>query len=72
MLLPPIGISAAMKFYGNGNVDVYAGLYLATMFTLFATISSKYSISMNSNLLKKIFGLFTILSGIYIYFSPLE
>ena len=72
MLLPPIGISAAMKFYNNGNVDVYAGLYLATMFTLFATISSKYSISMNSNLLKKIFGIFTIISGVYIYFSPLE
>ena len=71
MLLPPIGISAAMKFYGNGNVDVYAGLYLATMFTLFATIFSKYNIYMNNNLLKKIFGIVIILSGVYIYFSPL-
>ena len=69
MLLPPIGIFAALEFYKNGFVDVYAGLYLSIIFTIFASISSKYNIKMNIELLKKIFGIFTSLSGIYIYFS---
>ena len=69
MLLPPIGLFAAMQFYKEKNVDVFAGLYMALIFTIFASVSSKYTIKMNINILKKIFGVFTILSGFYIYFS---
>ena len=69
MLLPPIGLFAALEFYNNKLVDVKAALYLALIFTLFATFSSKYTLKMNQTLLRKGFGLFTILSGIYIYFS---
>ena len=69
MLLPPIGLFAAMQFYRQKNVDVFAGLYMALIFTIFASVSSKYTIKMNINILKKIFGVFTILSGFYIYFS---
>ena len=38
MLLPPIGIFAAIKFYKEGYVDIFAGMYLSLVFTLF-TIS---------------------------------
>ena len=69
MLLPPIGLFAAMQFYKEKNVDVFAGLYMALIFTIFASISSKYTIYMNIDMLKKLFGIFTILSGFYIYFS---
>ena len=33
MLLPPIGLFAALKFYRNGFVDVTAALYMAFIFT---------------------------------------
>lgn len=69
MLLPPIGIFAAIKFYKNGYVDVFAGLYMALIFTIFSLISSKYSIVMDTNILRKLFAIFTIISGIYIYFT---
>ena len=69
MLLPPIGLFAAVKFYRSGYVDVYAALYMAFLFTIFAYISSNYSIPMDEDLLKKIFGIFTIISGVYIYFN---
>lgn len=69
MLLPPIGIFAAIKFYKKGYVDVFAGLYMALIFTIFSLISSKYSITMDENILRKIFAIFTVLSGIYIYFT---
>ncbi len=69
MLLPPIGIFAAIKFYKNGNADIFAGLYMALIFTIFSFISSRYSITMDPLILRKIFGIFTVLAGIYIYFT---
>lgn len=68
MLLPPVGLFAAIRYYKKGYVDLKAALYMGFLFTLFASISSKYSSQMNPELLKKIFGVFTIGSGIYIFF----
>lgn len=69
MLLPPVGLFAAMRYYKKGFVDVKAALYMGLLFTIFATISSKYSTEMDINNLKKIFGIFTVIAGIYIYYS---
>lgn len=69
MLLPPIGIFAAMEFYNNNYVDIKAALYLGLIFTIFASVSSKFTLKVSPILLRKIFGIFTIISGIYIYFS---
>ena len=67
MLLPPIGLFAALRYYTKGYVDVKAGLYMATLFAVFSYLSSKYSSEMDPGTLKKIFGIFTIISGFYIY-----
>ena len=67
MLLPPIGLFAAHKFWTKGFADVKGALYMAVLFTIFASVSSKYSIPMDPNILKKIFGIFTIGAGIYIF-----
>ncbi len=67
MLLPPVGLFAALNFYKKGYVDLKASLYMATLFTIFASVSSNYSSEMDPENLKKIFGIFTIISGIYIY-----
>ena len=68
MILPPIGIFSAMKFYNNGFVDIPAALYLGLIFTVFSFFSSKITVKLNDLLLRRIFGVFTIISGIYIYF----
>jgi uncharacterized membrane protein YfcA len=69
MLLPPIGIFAALEYYNNDYVDVKAAIYLGLLFTIFAWISSRYTIKINQKILQKIFGIFTIASGLYIFFS---
>ena len=66
MILPPIGIFAAYKFYKKGHVDVFAALYMGLVFTIFASISSNYTLAISIDLLRKIFGVFTIFAGIYI------
>ena len=68
MLLPPIGLFAAIKYYKHDLVDVKAGLYMALLFMICAYISSQYSIGLDHELLKKLFGIFTIGAGLYIYF----
>ena len=53
MLLPPIGFFAAMKFYKEGHVDIFAALYMGIIFTIFASVSSNYTIKINKNTLRK-------------------
>ena len=67
MLLPPIGYFAAMKFYKNGHVDIFAALYMGIIFTIFSSLSTIYSLKINKDLLRKIFGIFTIMAGLYVY-----
>jgi len=69
MLLPPIGFFAAMKFYNKGNVDIFAALYMGLIFTIFASVSSLFTLKIDRDLLRKIFGIFTVIAGIYIYFN---
>ena len=69
MLLPPIGLFAALKFYKNGFVDVKAALYMALIFTLAASYSAEHSVDLNHDLLRKIFAVFTIILGFYYFFK---
>ena len=66
MILPPIGIFAAYKFYKKGHVDIFAALYMGLVFTIFASLSSNYTLDISIDLLRKIFGVFTIFAGLYI------
>ena len=72
MLLPPIGLFAVYEFYNSGYVNIYYGLYLALIFTIFASVSSKFTLNIDPEFLKKLFSIFTIVSGIYIYFIPIS
>jgi hypothetical protein len=69
MLLPPIGLFAALKFYKNGYVDVKAALYMALIFTLAASYSAEHSVELNPDLLRKVFAVFTIILGFYYFFK---
>ena len=69
MLLPPIGIFAAFKYYNKGHVDLFAALYMGLIFTIFASLSSVYALNLNKEILRKGFGIFTIIFCIYIYFN---
>ena len=72
MLLPPIGLFAAIQYYKAGLADIKAGLYMALLFMICAYISAKYSVNMDTNKVRKIFGIFTIIIGLYIYFHQIK
>lgn len=66
MLLPPIGIFAAISLYKQGFGDIKAGMYMALLFTIASFFSAKFTIKVDTDLLRKIFGIFTIIAGLYI------
>ena len=67
MLLPPIGLFAALNYYKKGYVNVKSALYMSLIFTVFASISAYYAVDLDTNILKKIFAIFTICVGIYYF-----
>lgn len=67
MLLPPIGLFAALNYYNKGFVDIRSALYMALIFTVFASITATYSVEFDEKILQKIFGAFTMSIGIYYF-----
>ena len=56
LMLPPIGILAAMNYYKSGNLDWRFALVIAATFVIGGYFGSKISLAIPQQLLKKIFG----------------
>jgi hypothetical protein len=69
MLLPPIGVFAAISLYKQGFGDIKAAMYMAFLFTIASFFSAKFTIKVDTDILRKIFGIFTIIAGLYIFFN---
>lgn len=57
VMLPPIGIIAAMNYYKAGQVNLKYALIMAVFFIIGSYFGSKFSLSLPENTLRKIFGL---------------
>jgi len=64
ILLLPTGIFAVMNYYQKGYVDWKVALIIASSFLLGGFIGSKIAISLDQNLVKKIFAAFMVLMGL--------
>lgn len=56
LMLPPIGILAAMNYYKSGNLDWRYAVVIALTFVIGGYFGSKISLSLPQGTLKKIFG----------------
>lgn len=56
VMLPPIGIIAAMNYYKAGQVNLKYALILAAFFIVGSYFGSKISLALPGHVLKKIFG----------------
>ena len=73
MLLPPIGLMAAYRYYQKGYADIPSGLYMAAWFALAAYVSSTYVIDIDEQKIRVFFSIFIICIGLYMLFSkPLK
>ena len=69
VLLPPIGLFAAYNYYRAGYVNIKYALILAITFMIGSYFSSKISINLPDNVIKKVFGVVLFLVAIKMFFS---
>jgi uncharacterized protein len=66
VLLPPIGLAAAIEYYRNGNVDIRAALILAPTMFVGGWLGAVVANHMKGPHLRLIFGLFVCCLGVYL------
>jgi uncharacterized protein len=69
VMLPPIGIAAAIEYYKHGNVDIKAALIIALSVMCTAWIAAHYSKYVPDAYVKIVFGVAIIAMGIYMVVS---
>jgi uncharacterized membrane protein YfcA len=61
VMLPPIGILAALNYYKAGQVNIKYAIILAVFFLVGSYFGSKFALTLPQAVLKKIFGILLLL-----------
>ncbi len=69
MMIPPIGIMAAINYYKDGYINWTYALILATFFVIGGYFGSKLVLQIPQHLVKKGFAIFVILIGVKMLFT---
>ena len=69
VLLPPIGLAAALVYYWHGNVDVRAAVILAASMFVGAWLGATLANHIEGPSLRLMFGLFVSGLGIYVVYD---
>jgi uncharacterized membrane protein YfcA len=63
LMIPPIGLLAAMRYYYDGNVDIRAAVLICIGFFIGGLLGANIASPIPDTLLKKIFGCYLIVIG---------
>jgi uncharacterized protein len=69
VMLPPIGILAALNYSKAGLVKWEYAIVISLAFIIGGYFSSKWAVNMDPKLLKKIFGLILLIGGVKLIFT---
>ena len=69
VLLPPIGLAAAIEYYRHGNVDIHAALILAVTMLFGSWLGAFIANKMTGPHLRLAFGIFVLVLGIYLIYG---
>jgi uncharacterized protein len=69
VLLPPIGLAAALEYYRHGNVDIRAAVILAAGMLVGAWAGAWFANRIPGPQLRLIFGVFVFGLGIYLIYG---
>ena len=73
ILLPPVGLWAALEYHRHGNVDLKAALIVAFAFMVGGWIGAHLANQMiSAGVLKLLFGIFVLGIGVYLIFDALK
>jgi uncharacterized membrane protein YfcA len=67
LMLPPIGILAAIEYYKRGYVDIKAAAFICIAFLIGALIGAKGAIHVPTEMLKKLFACFLMFIAVRMF-----
>jgi len=65
MMIPPIGLLAAIAYYKQGHVNLIVAGLICLGFILGGYIGAKFAVNLPEHILRKIFGVFILLIAGY-------
>lgn len=68
LLVPPIGLLAALMYYKQGFVDVKAALYICVGFVLGSFFGARFAMGLSGIVLEKIFGVALLIIALKMIF----
>ncbi len=68
-MLPPIGILAAINYFKSGYVKWEYAVVIALTFVIGGYFGSKWSLSLNPEIIKKVFGVVMLFAAIKLIFT---
>ncbi|MBI2834191.1 MAG: sulfite exporter TauE/SafE family protein [Acidobacteria bacterium] len=69
ILLPPIGLLAALRYYRAGHVDFGVAMLLAVGFFFGASIGAIVATRLHADILRRLFGVFLLLVALHMTFG---
>ncbi|WP_027149546.1 sulfite exporter TauE/SafE family protein [Methylobacter tundripaludum] len=72
VLLPPIGLAAALEYYRHGNVNIRAAIILAIVMFVGAWIGAYFANQINVLHLRLLFGIFVCSLGVYLIYGACQ
>lgn len=69
LLVPPIGILAALTYYKQGYVNVYAAVFIILGFVVGSFLGAKYLTGMSNDVVTRVFALFLIAVAVKLLIS---
>jgi uncharacterized membrane protein YfcA len=63
LMVPPIGLLAALRYYHDGNVNIKAALFIGLGFIIGGLLGASFASPIPDATLKKIFGIYLVLIG---------
>jgi len=69
VMLPPIGLFAAYNYYKAGQVNIWYAVIIAVSFMIGGYFGSMIALKLPENIMKKVFGIFLILTALRLIFS---
>jgi uncharacterized protein len=68
MLVPPIGLLAAMQYYERGFIDIKAAAILAAAFIIGGYWGGKLAVHLSDNVVKRFFAVFMMIIAVKLLF----
>jgi uncharacterized protein len=69
LLLPPLGLAAAIEFYRNGHTDVQAGLIIAVTMFCAAWFGARIANKIRGPYLRLFFSVLVLCVGVYLVYN---